>query len=246
MTNKPASDNTLRLDKYVASVTDFSRSDVKKLIKAGDIEVDGQVVINPATLVSSDAQLALDGQPLRAATPRYFMLHKPAGFVSATRDKWHPTVMELLHEDNLERLHIAGRLDADTTGLLLITDDGQWAHQVMSPKSRCYKRYHVTTEADIPAAAVERFARGLFLDEEKRRTLPARLEILSPRQAWLEICEGKFHQVKRMFSALDNKVVALHRQAVGELELDETLAEGEYRALTADEVTMLAREAGND
>lgn len=238
MSGSAHSDKPLRLDKYVASVTDLSRSDVKKRIKAGDVEVDGRVLTNPAELVPADAELTLDGQWLRRALPRYFMLHKPPGFVSATRDKWHPTVMELLHEDNIEQLHIAGRLDVDTTGLLLITDDGQWAHQVMSPKSECFKRYHVLTESDIPANAAERFERGLFLDEEQRRTLPAKLEMVAPREAWVEICEGKFHQVKRMFAALDNRVIGLHRQSIGALVLDEALAEGEYRALTDDEVRM--------
>lgn len=230
---------SLRLDRYVASVTDYSRSDAKKLIKTGEVSVNGQVLHNPAISVPSDAQLEISGQYVRQAEHRYFMLNKPDDYVCANRDRRHATVMDLLDEDNLDNLIIAGRLDRDTTGLVLITDNGQWAHQVMSPKTRCYKRYRVQLEKPVPESAIERFAKGLFIQEERRRTLPARLKLVSEKEALLEICEGRFHQVKRMFAAIDNHVVGLHREAIGELELDTTLAEGEYRSLTAEEVAIV-------
>lgn len=239
MRSKSAPDNKpLRLDKYLTSVTDYSRSDAKKLIKQGELSVDGEVMTDPGALIPADAVLELGGQSLRQKQHRYFMLHKPEGYVCATRDRRHPTVMDLLDEDNQDALHIAGRLDIDTTGLVLITDDGHWAHQVMSPKRQCFKRYRVGTEQPLDESLVPRFEAGVFLAPSKLRALPARLRILEAHEALLEICEGKFHQVKRMFAAVDHLVVALHREAIGALELDHDLGEGEYRALTAEEVLL--------
>lgn len=238
MRGKTSANKPLRLDKYLASVTDYSRSDAKRLIKNGELSVDGELICDPGALVSPDAVLDLGGQSLRRVQHRYFMLNKPAGYVCATRDRRHPTVIDLLDEDNQGALHIAGRLDIDTTGLVLISDDGGWAHQVMSPKKQCFKRYRVGTEQPIDAALVARFEKGIFMSENKQRTLPARLQILEPHEALLEICEGKFHQVKRMFTAVDNRVVALHREAIGTLELDADLGEGEYRALSECEVAL--------
>ncbi|MFT5033008.1 MAG: 16S rRNA pseudouridine516 synthase [Bacteroidia bacterium] len=228
----------LRLDKYLSSVTDYSRSDAKRLIKNGELRVDGTLVTNPGALVSPDAALDLAGQSLRQVRHRYFMLNKPEGYVCATRDRRSPVVLDLLDEDNQDALHIAGRLDIDTTGLVLITDDGDWAHQVMSPKKRCFKRYRVGTELPLDESLPSHFEQGVFLADKKIRTLPARLTIFDAHEALLEICEGKFHQVKRMFTAVDNRVVALHREAIGALELDEELDEGEYRALSEDEVVL--------
>jgi 16S rRNA pseudouridine516 synthase len=230
---------SLRLDRYVASVTDYSRSDAKKLIKSGDVTVDGKVLTDPSQAVAADAQLEIDGQFVRQADHRYFMLHKPQDYVCANRDRRFATVMDLLDEDNLDRLIIAGRLDLDTTGLVLLTDNGQWAHQVMSPRTRCYKRYRVQLEDPVPENAIDRFAKGVFLEQEKRRTLPARMKLLGEREALLEICEGRFHQVKRMFTSIGNTVVGLHREAIGKLELDSALGEGEYRSLTEYEVAVV-------
>ncbi len=248
MARKLSVDKPLRLDKYLASVTDYSRSDAKRLIKHEQVSVDGTIVTDASQLVNPDAVLALDGHPLRQVQHRYFMMNKPQDHVCATRDRRHPTVMDLVFEDNVESLHIAGRLDIDTTGLVLITDDGPWAHQVMSPRKRCYKRYRVGTELPLDRALVERFEKGVFIAGRKQRTLPALLEIVGPHEALLDICEGKFHQVKRMFEAVDNKVVSLHREAVGELVLDTALAEGEYRSLSEVEVqqALASRRAVDD
>lgn len=229
-------DKYIRLDKYIASVTDLSRSDAKRAIKTGLVRVDGAIVDDPQHEVAPTAPLEIDGRRLRTATPRYFMLHKPTGYICAAKDRRHLTVLDLLDEDNIENLHAVGRLDIDTTGLVLLTDDGQWSHRITSPKSDCEKTYWLQTAEPIPATAIEQFARGLFLHAEKERLLPAQLEIIDEFTARLTIREGKYHQVKRMFGALGNAVVKLHRERIGAVMLDPELAEGEYRALRADEV----------
>jgi 16S rRNA pseudouridine516 synthase len=229
----------MRLDKFIASVTDLSRTDAKRAIKLGDVLVEGSAVFDPQCDIAPTARVELAGQRLRTATPRYFMLNKPEGYVCAARDRRHSTVLDLLDEDNVEALHVAGRLDIDTTGLVLLTDDGQWSHRVTAPKSDCKKIYWLQTAEPIPTEAVTQFARGLFLHSEKQRLLPAHLDILDAHTARLTISEGKYHQVKRMFGAIGNAVVKLHREAIGPVALDPALGEGEYRALTATEIDAL-------
>ena len=231
VSNKP-----LRLDRYLASVTDYSRSDAKKLIKAGEITVDGVAIRDPSQTVALDAVVNLSGRSLRPAGARYIMLNKPQGYICAARDRRHQTVLDLMEEDNPERLHVAGRLDIDTTGLVLLTDDGSWSHAVTSPQRKCWKSYYVETAEVITEQTQVHFSRGVFLKDDKARTLPAELELLGERVARLKICEGRYHQVKRMFGAEGNLVTSLHREAIGEIVLDLDLAEGEYRYLTAAEV----------
>lgn len=235
----------MRLDKFIASVTDLSRTDAKRAIKSGAVRVDGMIADDPQYEVTPTTPVELEGRQLRAALNRYFMLHKPLGYVCAAKDRQHLTVLDLLDEDNVEELHIAGRLDIDTTGLVLLTDDGQWSHRITSPKSDCEKTYWLKTAEPIPPATIEQFARGLYLHEkkahsEKQRLLPAHLEILDEFTARLTIREGKYHQVKRMFGAIGNAVVTLHRERIGAVELDTQLEPGEYRALTAEEIAALA------
>jgi len=229
----------MRLDKYVSSVTNYSRSQVKKIIKAGRISVNGEAIKDPQTSVAINAQVMCDDELLRVAAPRYFMLNKPADCVSATKDKQHLTAIDLLDEDNIDQLHIAGRLDIDTTGLLLITDDGQWSHRITSPVRDCKKTYYVETFSPIEDGLVEAFRSGVKLEGEKRPTRPAELTIIESHIAHLTICEGKYHQVKRMFAAVGNKVDVLHRMRIGGIDLDEELGPGEYRALTAEEVALI-------
>src|SRR5690606_9700435 len=224
----------MRLDKYLASVTDLSRSDAKRAIKNGEVAVAGAVVGDPQFDVAADAQVTLRGRVLRTAAPRYFMLYKPEGYVCAARDRQHLTVLDLLDEDNVEDLHIAGRLDIDTTGLVLLTDDGQWSHRITSPQRDCDKTYWLQTADPIPETAVAHFERGLYLHNgkihsEKTRLKPAFLDIIDPHTARLRISEGKYHQVKRMFGAIGNAVVKLHRERVGAITLDPNLDEGQYR-----------------
>lgn len=226
----------MRLDKYIASVTDLSRNDAKRAIKSGLVRVEGAVVDAPQYEIAPTAQVDIEGRQLRRATPRYFMLHKPIDYICAAKDRRHRTVLDLFDVDNVENLHVAGRLDIDTTGLVLLTDDGQWSHRITSPKSDCEKTYWLQTAEPIPATAIEQFARGLFLHSEKQRLLPAQLEIIDEITARLTLREGKYHQVKRMFGALGNAVVKLHRERIGAVVLDPDLAEGCYRPLSALEI----------
>ncbi|MFS1526363.1 16S rRNA pseudouridine(516) synthase RsuA [Microbulbifer sp. 2304DJ12-6] len=230
-----------RLDKAVSQVTDLSRSDAKRAAKAQRISVNGEVVTDPAAKVQTSDALCLDGGPLLKPGPCYIMLNKPLGYVSATKDPEHPTVLDLIDEPNKGRLHIAGRLDIDTTGLVLLTDDGQWSHKVTSPTYHCEKTYYVQLADRIEEAAVAKVARGIWLKNEKRRTKPARLEILFANEVRITIGEGRYHQVKRMFAALGNKVLVLHREKIGDIPLDEGLREGEYRLLTPDEIASVKK-----
>ncbi len=232
----------MRLDKLISNTTDHSRKAVKHLLRQGLVRVDGVVVGNPALQVHPDQSVTLADEPVAATGHRYFMLHKPAGHVCATKDSRHPTVIDLLHEPNKHRLQIAGRLDMDTTGLVLITDDGPWNHAVTSPRRACDKVYRVATADAIAPETAPRFAKGMILDGERQRTRPASLELLAANEARLTIQEGKYHQVKRMFGALGNRVVALHRESVGAIVLDPHLAEGDYRPLTAEEIASVAPE----
>lgn len=226
----------MRLDKFISQATDYSRKQVKRLLKEGAVTVAGETSSDPGLHIDEYSVVTVAGVELNAPAPRYFMLNKPLGYVSATRDSEHPVVLDLLDEPNKDKLQIAGRLDIDTTGLVLITDDGPWNHAVTSPRRDCAKIYHVVTTDDIPESAVEKFARGVYLDGEKRRTKAASLEILYANEARLAIAEGKYHQVKRMFAAIGNRVEELHREAIGAIALDPGLAPGEYRPLTPEEI----------
>ncbi|WP_444905134.1 16S rRNA pseudouridine(516) synthase RsuA [Microbulbifer sp. CnH-101-E] len=226
----------IRLDKAVSQVTDLSRSDVKRAAKAERISVNGEIVTDPAAKVQASDALYLDGEPLHEPGPRYIMLNKPLGYVSATKDGEHPTVLDLIDEPNKAKLHIAGRLDIDTTGLVLLTDDGQWSHKVTSPNHHCEKTYYALLAEKIEEDAVAKFVKGIWLNNEKKRTKPAKLEILYANEVRITIGEGRYHQVKRMFAALGNRVIELHRERIGDIFLDEELQEGEYRLLTSEEI----------
>lgn len=231
----------MRLDKYISQCTNYSRKDVKRLVREGVVTVGGTVATDPSMHIGDDNAVAIGNETLHRTGPRYFMLNKPRGYVCATKDSEHPVVLDLLDEPNREKLQIAGRLDIDTTGLVLITDDGQWNHAITSPKKDCRKRYYLCTANDIPEDAAKKLSKGIMLDGEKNRTRPATLEMIHANEAWLTISEGKYHQIKRMLAALGNRVVELHRESIGEITLDETLAEGEYRPLTREEIDSIYR-----
>ncbi|MBX9912768.1 MAG: 16S rRNA pseudouridine(516) synthase RsuA [Pseudomonadaceae bacterium] len=226
----------MRLDKYIADTTDLSRALVKLALRNKRVMVNGELIKDASLQLTPSDTVQLDGATLRSAGPRYFMLHKPLGYICATIDDQHPTVLELLDEPNKKTLHIAGRLDIDTTGLVLITDDGPWNHRVTSPRHECQKVYCATLANNLIADAESKLQAGLLLHSETQLTKPAMLERLSSNQVRLTITEGKYHQVKRMFAALDNRVVALHRECIGDISLDESLQVGEYRPLTAAEI----------
>lgn len=226
----------MRLDKYISNSTDHSRAQVKKLAKSGAITINGLACSNPATKIAPNDLVAIDDIPVAAPGPRYFMLFKPQGYVCATRDGENPTVLDLLDEPRLGELQVAGRLDIDTTGLVLITDDGKWNHAITAPQKQCKKIYQVTTSDDIPLDTIDKFEQGVWLDGEKTITRPASLEITFSNECRLGLSEGRYHQVKRMFAAVNNHVETLHRQSVGNIELDPGLEQGEYRPLTPGEV----------
>lgn len=234
----------MRLDKFICKSTELTRTEAKKLLKRGEVRVNGEIVKNPAFQVHENNDMTLDGQPLIARESRYIMLNKPMDFICSNVDEVYPSVLHLLEIDKAFDLHIAGRLDADTTGLILITDDGRWSHNIISPKKDCAKTYRVWLRDDINSeqqqTLIEQFQQGIQLHGEKQLTKPALLNIIGPDQVLLTITEGKYHQVKRMFAAVGNKVVGLHREQIGKIKLDKSLSLGQWRFLTQTEVESFA------
>lgn len=229
----------MRLDKFLAETTELTRSLAKKAMHREEVTVDGVLVKNPATQVDERNDVSWRGQRLHLVGLRYVMLNKPQGVECSARRGLYPLVNELIDLPHIERLHAVGRLDVDTTGLVLLSDDGQWSHRVTSPRRRCGKVYRVALgeplEGEALAEVTRRFAEGVLLDGEDRLTRPAELAMREPCVAELTLYEGKYHQVKRMFAAVGNHVEALHREAVGELSLGD-LAAGEWRELRQDEI----------
>jgi len=228
----------MRLDKFVCDCTGLSRSQAGKLIRQGQLLVNQLPCKQPAHQLKDTDVVMLDDERLQLTGPRYILLHKPTGYVCSTDDPDHNTVFVLIDEPNRDKLHTVGRLDLDTTGLLLITDDGQWSHKISSPKHECAKTYRAWLADPVADTAIALFAAGVMLRGESTPTKPAQLEIITPTECLLTIHEGRYHQVKRMFAALGNKVVQLHREQIGPLQLDADLAAGEYRHLTAAEVQL--------
>lgn len=227
----------MRVDRFLSNLPRFNRQQVRLLLVERRVSVDGLAVSDPRHEVRAFSRVCVDDEVLQAGKPaRYFMLHKPQGCVSATSDPQHPTVLDLLDEPHIDELHIAGRLDFNTTGLMLITNDGQWSRRLTQPQTKLPKVYLVDTEQDIGPEYAPTFAAGLYFAFEDLTTQPADLELLAPRRARLSIVEGRYHQVKRMFGHFNNKVIGLHRERMGPLALDASLAPGQYRALTDDEI----------
>ncbi len=238
----------MRLDKFICKSTELTRNEAKKLLKSGEVRVNGEVAKNAAMQVHENNSITIDEQVLTARTSRYFMLHKVADSICSNVDEVYPSVLHFLEVDKAFDLHIAGRLDADTTGLVLITDDGRWSHNVISPKKECQKTYRVWLRdiiaADKAVELIEQFKQGLQLQGESSLTRPAVLELATESDAamnevLLTITEGKYHQVKRMFAAVGNKVVGLHREQIGEIKLAD-LPVGQWRDLTAEEVALFS------
>lgn len=225
----------MRLDKFLAHHLGISRTIVNKELKAKKVTVDGEIIKSGAYQLSTEQIVEYDGYEITPVTNnRYFMLNKPQGYVCSTDDPDHPTILYFIDEPMPEKLHAAGRLDLDTTGLVLLTDDGKWSHRITSPKHHCEKIYWVTVERPLTADLIEIFNNGIQLKSEKSLTKPAKLNIIDDFHAELTISEGRYHQVKRMFAAVDNHVVALHRKQIGNIKVD--IPEGEYRPLTQNEI----------
>ncbi|MCM0613527.1 16S rRNA pseudouridine(516) synthase RsuA [Marinobacter sediminum] len=226
----------MRLDQFIATSTELSRKDAKRTISGGRVHVDGEPCKSANTKIQAGNRVTLDGEVCTLPGERYLMMNKPMGVVSATRDSDHPTALDLLPPAMARNLHFAGRLDADTTGLILLTTDGQWSHRITSPRVNCPKTYRVTLSDPMAEPAVRELERGVLLRNDPTPTKPAQVRVLGDRLIELTISEGRYHQVKRMLAAVGNHVEALHRQRIGKIILDSTLETGDYRELTRDEI----------
>jgi 16S rRNA pseudouridine516 synthase len=226
----------MRLDKYICESTTLTRSQAKKVISQGRVKSDDKIVRSSAYKTAEGEEIRFDGDLISVRGLRYIMLNKPQDFICSNVDEQLPSLFNLIEADKKEQLFIAGRLDADTTGLALITDDGQWSHKVTSPRNKCKKRYRVGLDAVITDEAIAQLKEGVQLNSEPQPCLPAEVEVISETEVVLTISEGKYHQVKRMFAAVGNLVIELHREQIGDIELDAALELGEWRYLTAAEV----------
>lgn len=233
----------MRIDKLLANVGFGSRKEVKKLLKAGVIKVDGTTISNPKVHVDPNSQeITVNGEVVDYKEYIYLMMNKPSGYLSATEDATQKTVLDLLeYDDIIYQPFPVGRLDKDTEGLLLLTNDGQLAHQLTSPKKHIPKTYYATILGKVTEEDVLAFQKGVELDDGYV-TKPAHLEIVKsgPNSIiYLTITEGKYHQVKRMFEAVGKRVTYLKRVKMGPLALDQELRLGEYRELTDEEIEQL-------
>ena len=234
----------MRLDKFLSDMGVGSRSELKRSIRKGLVTVNGQVQKDPGADVDTTSEISFDGNPVLYQSFEYYMMNKPAGVISASEDKRQKTVLDLMDSRKRKDLFPAGRLDRDTEGLLLITNDGQLAHRLLSPKHHVDKCYFVRVSGALGEEDVQRFADGIPYDEALT-AMPAKLRILESgtdfSTAETTIQEGKFHQIKKMFAALGSgrEVVYLKRLSMGPLTLDLNLAPGEYRALTEEELAAL-------
>lgn len=246
-----------RLDKFLAESAGITRKDAKNFLSKGRVQVNGEVCKNGERKVAASDMVTLDGKSLLAEDFLYLMLHKPAGVVSATEDGRDKTVLDLVREQSAEdagstgeggyflgkrEVFPVGRLDKDTEGLLVLTDDGNLAHKLLSPKKHVDKVYFARLDGEVPADAAERFLEGIQVGQDYK-AMPAKLEVLSVKDGISEVNitlrEGKFHQVKRMCYEIGCEVLYLKRVSMGNLWLDEHLAPGECRKLTEEEVALL-------
>ncbi|TRW47969.1 16S rRNA pseudouridine(516) synthase RsuA [Aliidiomarina halalkaliphila] len=231
----------MRLDRFLSDTTGMSRKEATRALHRSEVSVDGQVVKKGAVHVSEDSCVEWNGVTLTLLGPTYIMFHKPVGCICANDDPSHVTVFSYLDLPNPDKFHTVGRLDLDTSGLLLVTNDGQWSHRITSPKHACEKVYRAQVSEALRDEHVTAFAEGLKLHGDVELTKPAQLDILSENEALVTLTEGRYHQVRRMFAAIGNRVETLHREAIGGVQLDPNLAPGEFRDLTAEEVAQLAR-----
>lgn len=231
----------MRIDKLLNDLNIASRKDAKKILKSGLIEVNG-VIIKDASVHIDEINdvVKYKGEILNYQKYHYFMLNKPDDVVSATEDNLSKTVIDIFKNENIKNLFPVGRLDKDTTGLLLVTDDGDFAHRLTSPNHHVSKTYEVLIDHPLEMAAINKLESGVELINDGI-TKPAVVNIISDTVIHLTITEGKYHQVKRMLAAVNNKVIKLKRLSIGDLQLDNNLQEGEYRQLTKEEIDLFER-----
>ena len=228
--------SSIRLDKYLADMGVGSRRDVKSILKAGRVKVNSVIVTEAEAKIDINADnVELDGKRIGYEEYRYYMLNKPAGVISATKDKLSDTVIEILKGENTKDLFPVGRLDKDSEGLLIISNDGKFAHNVLSPAKHVDKTYFVRLDKKPNEEEISHIENGIDIGDDKP-CLPAKVEVISDDEAYITISEGRFHQVKRMFQAVGINVTYLKRISMGALKLDENLAPGEYKKLSKEEI----------
>ena len=213
-----------RLDRFISQQTQISRNKLRTVFAAGKVSVDGQIETDPGYQIDEFSRIVLNSgteqeQVLQDNSPLYLMLHKPSGVVSATKDDQHKTVLDLIDHPRKDELFIVGRLDLNSTGLLLLTNDSRWSQRIMAPEAKVAKVYQVTLEKDVTPDYIDAFSQGMYFPFEDITTLPAKLEILGPKLTRVTLQEGRYHQIKRMFGRFRNAVISLHRESIGELEL---------------------------
>jgi 16S rRNA pseudouridine516 synthase len=233
----------IRLDQWLAKAAGLTRSAAKKVIqqqRVKQLHQDGKLtaLMDPKFKIATDATIIFDDKSISIQASRYLLLYKPAGYICSTQDEVYPSALKLVDSiQDKSQLHFAGRLDVDTTGLVLISDDGQWTHRVTSPRKNCTKTYRVSCAQIILSEQIKCLEQGVKLKGDEKTTLPSVVEVLNPKQINLTINEGRYHQVKRMLAAVGNHVEKLHRQQISQLSLA-GLNEGEWRHLTAEEVAL--------
>ncbi len=225
-----------RLDRFISQHLQVNRKNVRLMLAKGQVKVDGELARDIDLIVDEFSHICVDDKVIQANQACYLMLHKPVGVVSATVDDKHKTVIDLLEWDNKESLHIVGRLDLNTSGLVLLTNDGRWSKRLMDPEHKVGKLYRVHLENPLTSEYISAFEQGMYFEFEDITTLPAELEIIGSHTALVTLYEGRYHQIKRMFGRFRNPVIGLHRISVGNIMLDSELSVGQSRPLTGDEI----------
>ncbi len=221
----------VRIDRMIGKWGGWGKRRVRERVEAGEVLLNGELVTEGTVEVGKFDRVELGGEIVQANVRRSLMLHKPAGVVSATTDAEHQTVIDLVHEPWAGELHLAGRLDRFTTGLVVLTNDSSFSESLTEPERKIGKRYLVTVDGPIHGDVIAAFEEGMWFAKEQVVTAPAEVELLSADQCRLTIFEGKHHQVKRMFARFGIKVIALHREAIGGIELPDDLPSGAWRLL---------------
>jgi len=224
-----------RLDRFISEQCQINRKKVRLLLAQKRVIVDGVIATDIAQPINKFSVISVNNQLVQQNKALYIMLHKPVGVVCATKDEQHVTVIDLLDEklaaEEKASLHIVGRLDLNTSGLVLLTNDSRWSEQLTSPQSKVTKHYLVTLQNPLSSEYIEAFAKGMYFNYEKITTKPVTLNILSQYQAEVILIEGRYHQIKRMFGRFNNPVTALHRTSIGDFVLPDSLPSGEYQLL---------------
>ena len=232
----------MRLDKLICISTTLTRDEANRCILAGEVTVDGELITDTRCQVHTHRNIELNGIKLTPRPFRYLLINKPKNTICSNKDEAYPSVFNHVNLPDHRELHVVGRLDADTTGLVLATDDGHWSFDIIRPESHCKKTYRVGLSRPLTEEAAERLRCGVIFQGITEPTLPAELEFITSTDVRLTITEGKYHQVKRMFAAVGNRVVTLHREQIGGVRLD--IAEGQWRELSEDEVASFVKITG--